>query len=103
MSTFLFDLLLNKGKAVIDIKTFSFKKTIIYLYDKISNVINSENLSNPLQSDEPIDLNFGQNYQADAQKSSNGPKRRRRPRGSITKKRKTENSSVRKLKRERKN
>ncbi|RNA43260.1 hypothetical protein BpHYR1_022913 [Brachionus plicatilis] len=62
-------------------------------YNVLSNVINSENLSNHLQLDEPIDLNFGQNYQADAQKSSNGPKRRGRPRGSTTIKRNTENSS----------
>ncbi|RNA12638.1 hypothetical protein BpHYR1_018270 [Brachionus plicatilis] len=50
-------------------------------YYDLSNVINSENLSNPLQLDEPNDLNIDQNYQADAQKSSNGPERRGRLRG----------------------
>ncbi|RNA45047.1 hypothetical protein BpHYR1_020496 [Brachionus plicatilis] len=58
-------------------------------YYDLSNVINSENLSNSLQLDEPNDLNIDQNYQADAQKSSNGPKRRGRHRGSTTKKRNT--------------
>ena len=72
-------------------------------YYILSNVINSENLSNPLQLSEPNDLNIDQNYQADAQKFSNSPKRRGKPRSSTTKKRNTENSSVRKSKRQRKN
>ena len=45
-------------------------------YYILSNVINSENLSNPLQLNEPNDLNIDQNYQAEPQKSSNGPERR---------------------------
>ena len=49
-------------------------------YYDLPNVINSENVSNPLQLDEPNNLNIDQNYQAYTQISSNGPKRRGRPR-----------------------
>ncbi|RNA26691.1 hypothetical protein BpHYR1_030291, partial [Brachionus plicatilis] len=68
---------------------------------QVTPLENSFQEYNVLSNMKRLILNFGQNYHA--QKSSNGPKRRGRPRGSTTIKRNTENSSVKKSKRERKN